>query len=107
MIELTLTIIALAAIGFIVWSKEAARKSYDIMVPRCTQKDAQHAADASQKSQVVVFDVSTFDIMKADNQHAARGEIVMVVHPKQLPNYRNIKVCECLKPNSNVIAEVK
>lgn len=104
MVELILTVICLLAIGFIVWSKDTARKSYDVMVPRDIQKGAQHAADVSQKSQVVVFDGSTFDIMKAENQHAARGQIMMVFHPKQeikrVP--RNIYVGACLKPNPEI-----
>jgi len=89
--------------GFVayVWYKDTVRKSYDVMVPRDIQKGAQHAADISQKSQVVVFDGSTHDIMRADNQHAARGNIVMVFHPKAEPVMapRNIFVGACLKPN--------
>lgn len=97
--ELLLTIIALIAIGFIVLSKDSARKSYDVMVPRDIQKGAQHAANVSRKSQIVVFDGSTFDIMSAEKQHAARGDIVMIFHPDQ--ELWTIKVGDCLKPNTN------
>lgn len=99
MTELILTIAALLVIGVIVWSKESARKSFDVMVPRDIQKGAQHAANTSRKSQVVVFDGSTFDIMRADNQHAARGEIAMIFHPDR--ELWGIKVGDCLKPNQD------
>ena len=97
MIELILTVIALSAIGAIAWSKDAARKSYDVMVPRDIQKGAQHAANNSRKSQVVVYAMGVFEIMRADNQHAARGDIVMVFHPGQ--ELWSVKVGDCLKPN--------
>ncbi len=107
MSELVLTIIILVAIGAHAWRKDTERRTYDVMVPRDIQKGAQHAADVSQKSQVVVFDGSTYDIMRADNQHAARGQIMMVFHPKTEPVKapRNIFVGACLKPNPAI--EVK
>ena len=101
MIELIFTFIALAAIVAIVLSKDAARKSYDVMVPRDIQKGAQHAANTSLKSQVVVYAMGVFEIMRADNQHAARGDIVMVFHPNQ--ELWSVKVGDCLKPNHHRI----
>lgn len=101
MIETILTIIVLLAIGAIAWSKDTARKSYDVMVPRDIQKGAQHAANASRKSQVVVYAMGAFEIMRADNQHAARGEIVMVFHPNQ--ELWSVKVGDCLNPNPHRI----
>lgn len=102
--ELIATLIIIAAFVYYVKATTTVKKSYDVMVPRDIQKGAQHAAEVSQKSQVVVFDGSTFDIMRADNQHAARGEIMMVFHPKQEPERipRNIYVGAVLKPNPKI-----
>lgn len=104
MSELVLTIIVLVAIGVHAWRKDTERRSYDVMVPRDIQKGAQHAADVSQKSQIAVFDGHTFEIMRADRQHAARGQIMMVFHPKQEPVRapRNIYVGAVLKPNPTI-----
>jgi hypothetical protein len=66
------------------WARDTAKESIELMVPHDIQKWGQHAANMSQKSQIAVFDGSTFDIMKADNQHAARGQILMVFHPNPL-----------------------
>jgi len=49
MIELILTVIILLAIGAIVWFKDSARSSFNIMVTRRIRKAAQHAADTSLK----------------------------------------------------------
>lgn len=102
--ELIATLIIIAAFVYYVKATNTVKKSYDVMVPRDIQKGAQHAADVSQKSQVVVFDGSTFEIMKAENQHAARGRIMMVFHPKQEPvsATRKIYVGAVLKPNPKI-----
>ena len=96
-IVIALTILALIMIVSIALSKDAARKSYDVMIPLDIQKGAQHAANTSRKSQVVVYAMGAFEILRADNQHAARGDIVMVFHPDQ--ELWAVKVGDCLKPN--------
>jgi len=48
--------------------------------------------------QVVVFDGSTYDILRADNQHAARGNIVFIASPGDVE--RTIKVGDCLRPRN-------
>ena len=107
MIELIFTFIALAAIVAIAWAKDTARKSYDVMVPRDIQKGAQHAANTSRKSQVVVYAMGVFEIMRADNQHAARGDIVMVFHPKDeyVQARKQIFIGGCISPKTHMLGE--
>ena len=102
--ELTATLFILLAFVVYIKARDTSLKSYDVMVPRDIQKGAQHAADVSQKSQIAVFDGHTFEIMRADRQHAARGQIMMVFHPKQEPVRapRNIYVGAVLKPNPTI-----
>lgn len=102
--EIIATLIIIGAFVYYIRATNTVKISLDVMVPRDIQKGAQHAADVSQRSQVVVFDGSTFDIMRADNQHAARGQIMMVFHPKQDTERapRNICVGSVLKPNPRI-----
>lgn len=53
-------------------------------VPRSALKDAQHAADASQHDQVVIFDGETFRVARAQNQYSYEGVVVHVVHPEAI-----------------------
>lgn len=98
MTELIAVVIILGAFVYWVNANDRVKETHKVMVPRNIQRGAQHAADESQKSQVVSFDGSTFHIIKADNQHAARGEIMMVFHPSREPEQREIYVGAVLKP---------
>lgn len=45
---------------------------------------AQHAADASQHDQVVIFDGETFRVARAQNQYSYEGVVVHVAHPEAI-----------------------
>ena len=99
--ELILTVIALVAIGLLVWSKDSARKSYEQMVPRFHRDAAQHAANVSRRQQVVTFDGSAYHIHKADNQYAAIGDVVYTANPDSIE--KSITVGDCISPKTNMI----
>lgn len=60
------------------------KKVFVPAVPRSALKDAQHAADASQHDQVVIFDGETFRVARAQNQYSYEGVVVHVAHPEAI-----------------------
>jgi len=91
---ITFLLCLLASIVFYKLGKTFSHEPQSVMVPREYRKAAQHAADTSMQQQVVVFDGSTYDILKANNQHAARGNIVFVASPGDIE--KSIKVGDCI-----------